>query len=168
MPGVLEGSVATLSTMSPQDAPTRESVVLDIESGIAQLFRSARHLIRRYSAEVHPELQPTGFSILRHIAQSGPSQASSIIAATGLDKSAVSRQLSALRSLGLLTTRPDPSDGRSSYLVTTPLAEERLSAVRRLVTRDYAVRFESWSPEELSTFAGLLERFNDYPQSGTP
>ncbi|RFA12544.1 hypothetical protein B7R22_15630 [Subtercola boreus] len=157
--------------MSPQDAPASrsdQSVVLDIESGIAQLFRSARHVIRRYSAEVHPELQPTGFSILRHIAQCGPSQASSIIAATGLDKSAVSRQLSALRSLGLLATRPDPTDGRSSYLVTTPLAEERLAAVRRLVTLDYAVRFETWSGDELATFARLLERFNEYPPNGAP
>ncbi|WP_158507098.1 MarR family winged helix-turn-helix transcriptional regulator [Subtercola sp. Z020] len=151
--------------MSPDDSPAaagppEQSVVLDIESGIAQLFRSARQAIRLYSAEVHPDLQPTGFSILRHIAQNGPSQASSIVAVTGLDKSAVSRQLSTLRMLGLVTTRPDPNDGRSSYLVMTPLAEERLAAVRAMVTRDYAERFETWSPAELATFASLLGRFN--------
>lgn len=151
--------------MPNDEAPTaaelpEQSVVIDIESGIAQLFRSARQAIRSYSAEVHPDLQPTGFSILRHIAQTGPSQASSIVAVTGLDKSAVSRQLSTLRMLGLVTTRPDPNDGRSSYLVITLLAEERLAAVRRLVERDYAERLETWTSAELATFASLLGRFN--------
>jgi DNA-binding MarR family transcriptional regulator len=137
-----------------------QELLLGIEAGIAQLFRSGRSALRDYANGFHPELQPTGFNILRMIFTCAPAQASTIIQQTGLDKSAVSRQIKVLRDLGLVDTQPDPRDGRSSFLVPTPLAEERMDVLRQRVKSDYRDRLGEWSVDELSTFSALLERFN--------
>jgi DNA-binding MarR family transcriptional regulator len=134
--------------------------MLGIEAGIAQLFSSGRSAVRDYAKGFHPELQPTGFNILRMIFACAPAQASTIIQQMGLDKSAVSRQIKVLRDLGLVDTRPDPHDGRSSYLVPTALAEERMEIVRQRVKSDYRDRLGEWSTDELATFSALLGRFN--------
>jgi DNA-binding MarR family transcriptional regulator len=146
----------------PVTEPTsaEQELLLGIESGIAQLFRSGRSALREYSNEFHPELQPTGFNILRMIFSCAPAQAGTIIQQTGLDKSAVSRQIKVLRDLGLVDTQPDPRDGRSSFLVPTSDAEERMEKLRRRVKSDYRDRLEGWSIEELNTFSALIERFN--------
>ncbi|CAN5308126.1 hypothetical protein BH09ACT6_BH09ACT6_22450 [soil metagenome] len=150
--------------MQAQDAREEvpeQTVLLDIESGIAELFRNARHVARDYAALAHPDLQPTGFHVLRLVAHLGPVQAGTLVLATGLDKSAVSRQLRTLRDLGFIETQPDPDDGRSSYVVITPLGERRIRAVQRQVRRDYEVRLADWTPAELASFARLLTRFNE-------
>lgn len=151
----------TSKTVLPAGVETEPTVLWEIEASIAQLFRSARKALREYSAELHQDLQPTGFSILRIIDQNGPIQAGAIAAISDLDKSAVSRQVKVLRDLGLVDTTPDPLDGRSSFLVISPYAVERMNYVRTLVQRDYRRRFESWTAPELRRFASDLDRFND-------
>jgi DNA-binding MarR family transcriptional regulator len=135
-------------------------VILEIERGISDLFGAARHVLRVYSAEFHPDLQPTGFSVLRIIFMNAPVQAGVVASLAGLDKSAVSRQIKFLRDLDLVDTQPDPRDGRSSFLVPSALGNERMDAVRRLVRREYEVRLAGWSEADLEAFSGLLDRFN--------
>jgi DNA-binding MarR family transcriptional regulator len=146
----------------PVTEPTiaEQELLLGIEAGIAQLFRSGRSALRDYANGFHPELQPTGFNILRMIFTCAPAQAGTIIQLTGLDKSAVSRQIRVLRDLGLVDTQPDPNDGRSSYLVPTPLAEERMEILRQRVKNDYRDRLGEWTTDELATFSAMLDRFN--------
>jgi DNA-binding MarR family transcriptional regulator len=146
----------------PVTEPTiaEQELLLGIEAGIAQLFRSGRSALRDYANGFHPELQPTGFNILRMISTCAPAQAGTIIQLTGLDKSAVSRQIRVLRDLGLVETQPDPNDGRSSYLVPTPLAEERMEILRQRVKNDYRDRLGEWTTDELATFSAMLDRFN--------
>jgi len=139
---------------------SEQELLLGIEAGIAQLFRSGKSALRDYSHGFHPELQPTGFNILRMIFTCAPAQASTIIQQTGLDKSAVSRQIKVLRDLGLVDTQPDPHDGRSSFLIPTPLAEERMEILRQRVKNDYRDRLEEWTSDDLATFSALLARFN--------
>jgi len=141
-------------TMSEQE------LMLGIEAGIVQLFRSGRSALRDYAKGFHPDLQPTGFNILRMIFTCAPAQASTIIQQMGLDKSAVSRQIKVLRDLGLVDTQPDPHDGRSSFLVPTPLAEERMEILRQRVKNDYRDRLGEWTSDDLATFSALLARFN--------
>jgi DNA-binding MarR family transcriptional regulator len=148
-----------LPVTEPTDA--EQELMLGIEAGISQLFRSGRSALRDYARGFHPELQPTGFNILRMIFTCAPAQASTIIQQTGLDKSAVSRQIKVLRDLGLVDTQPDPHDGRSSFLVPTPLAEERMDILRRQLKSDYRSRLGDWTADELATFSALLDRFNE-------
>jgi DNA-binding MarR family transcriptional regulator len=142
----------------PSDA--EQELMLGIEAGISQLFRSGRSALRDYARGFHPDLQPTGFTVLRMIFTCAPAQASTIIQQTGLDKSAVSRQIKVLRDLGLVDTQPDPHDGRSSFLVPTPLAEERMEVLRQQFKSDYRDRLADWTADDLATFSGLLDRFN--------
>ena len=153
-------SAGTLSSVTEATNAEQEDLLLGIEGGIAALFRSGKRALREYSKVVHPDLQPTGFNILRTIMQSAPAQAGTVIQLTGLDKSAVSRQIKVLRDIGLVDTQPDPRDGRSSFLVPTALAEERLAVVRQRVKADYRVRLEGWSAGDLERFVGLIDRFN--------
>ncbi|MDN4641507.1 MarR family transcriptional regulator [Agreia sp. PsM10] len=139
---------------------SEQELMLGIEAGIVQLFRSGRSALRDYAKGFHPDLQPTGFNILRMIFTCAPAQASTIIQQMGLDKSAVSRQIKVLRDLGLVDTQPDPHDGRSSFLVPTPLAEERMEILRQRVKNDYRDRLGEWTSDDLATFSALLARFN--------
>ncbi|KQP56034.1 MarR family winged helix-turn-helix transcriptional regulator [Agreia sp. Leaf283] len=139
---------------------SEQELMLGIEAGIVELFRSGRSALRDYAKGFHPDLQPTGFNILRMIFTCAPAQASTIIQQMGLDKSAVSRQIKVLRDLGLVDTQPDPRDGRSSFLVPTPLAEERMEILRQRVKNDYRDRLGEWTSDDLATFSALLARFN--------
>ncbi len=143
-----------------EQTSAEQELLLGIEAGISQLFRSGRSALRSYANAFYPELQPTGFTILRMIFTCSPAQAGTIIQQTGLDKSAVSRQITVLRDLGLVDTQPDPLDGRSSLLVPTALAEERMEIMRQRVKNDYRHRLGEWSADELATFSALLDRFN--------
>ncbi|WP_308259490.1 MarR family winged helix-turn-helix transcriptional regulator [Pseudonocardia sp. H11422] len=75
-----------------------------------------------------------------------------------LDKSTMSRQVSALLRLDLVARRPDPADGRAFLLELSPEGARRLAEVtdaRRQAWRD---RLTHWSTAEIAGLADGLAR----------
>lgn len=150
----------------PTDAGAREAHVLQIEQGITQLYRMTKAAVKSLSERFDPDLQPAGFGILRYIMTAEPIRGGDIAIALGMDKSAVSRQLTALRELGLLETQPDPEDGRASLLVSTDKAKAALTRFQRSFRDDNLRILDSWPNDDVETFARLLGEFNGAASNG--
>jgi DNA-binding MarR family transcriptional regulator len=139
---------------------TRYARLLEVEHEVAVLHQSTRARLKLLVERFDPELQPAGFGVLRYVIANEPIRAGGIAAALGIDKSAVSRQLTILRDAGLIDTRPDPEDGRATLLVGTPAAREALDAFRSEVRSGYERVLAEWDSEEVAQFARLLRKFN--------
>jgi len=146
--------------VTADDATTDRDQVGRIADEIGHLFSQTRSMSVRAANEIDPSLQVAGFWVIRWLGRLGPATAGAIAAGTSMDKSAVSRQLRALRELGLIESEPHPEDGRSARLRVSDLGRTRLDAVGVITRAEFRSRFADWSDDDLSTFEHLLARLN--------
>jgi len=156
-------TAATLEAVTSDDRaePSRAAASLSIEGEMARLVRSVRASLHESALRFSPDVQPSGYTVLRSVVTSHPATPAAIIVATGMDKSAVSRQLRILKDLGFVTNVPDPDDRRASLYAPTPLALERMDRVRLEVQADYTGLLDGWPIDDVDQFARLLGEFND-------
>ncbi|MEU3852891.1 MarR family winged helix-turn-helix transcriptional regulator [Streptomyces sp. NPDC029554] len=115
---------------------------------------------RAAAGRMHPELSLVSYTLLGHLEESGGCRATDLAAHYALDKSTVSRQVSALERAGLVARRSDPHDHRVQLLEPTRAGRRVLARVtesRRAVFRE---RLAHWPEEDLSRFADYLVRYN--------
>ena len=142
---------------------TREQVAdLDVNYQLVRFVRRTRAYTNEHLAEIHPELDYNTFVILLavHDASDGV-RASDLVGDLFVHKSTISRAVSTLERLGLLTRVTHPDDGRAQLLTVPKGARERVEAFR---TQSYAWLGDlvaDWAPEELDNFARQLTRLND-------
>lgn len=156
--GLLDGQPAADDGQDPDDAIERSVHAVEIE--LAALFASVRDLRRRAAASIHPTLQPAGYGLLRLLVNHGPMRASVIAEMLGVDRSAVSRLLQSLESLGLTERHPDHEDGRAHLVGLTALGDQRMRALRSDHQGILRQSLRDWQPEDIDHFAGLLGQFN--------
>ncbi|TFB77359.1 MarR family transcriptional regulator [Cryobacterium glaciale] len=132
-----------------------------VEAQMAMLAANIRASTRSTAAVIDPTLEPFGLALLRVLARRGETHAGVVADVLAVDRSMISRQTKLLCTLGLVTTRVDPLDGRARVLALTALAEEKLAEVRRNHTALVHRRLSRWTPAELDQFAMLLERLNE-------
>jgi DNA-binding MarR family transcriptional regulator len=148
-------------------APTLEGVtdrqrsLARVEDDMVRIMRTVRATVVRNASAFSPEVQPSGYSIMTYIAQHHPTPPSAIVGHTGMDKSAVSRQLRILKDLGFVTCSPDPSDKRADLYAPTPQALDRLERLRADARAAYAEIFDEWTDDDLERFAELLTSFTE-------
>lgn len=138
----------------------REENAHAVEREISALYQQAKVRIREAAARYHADLQPLGYGVLRHVIDHQPVRAADIASVLGIDKSAVSRQVSMLRELELLETADDPDDGRAVLLVATDSAVATREQLRTESTSGYGRIFADWSSDDIGHLARLLHRFN--------
>lgn len=146
---------------SQNSAAARDAFSLEIEQGVSTLYQSSKARVRLLVERLNPELQTAGYLVLRHVMVHEPIRAGDIAHNMAMDKSAVSRQLTALREMGLVDTAPDPEDGRASLVVSTTSAKEKLAAFRLELKEDYRRVLGDWDAADIENFARLLARFNE-------
>ncbi|MFE7077535.1 MarR family transcriptional regulator [Streptomyces sp. NPDC057620] len=115
---------------------------------------------RASAGRLHPELSLVSYTLLGHLEERGGCRATDLAAHYALDKSTVSRQVSALEGAGLIERRSDPQDQRVQVLHLTAAGKEILAQVtasRRVAFRE---RLAGWPEEDLRRFAGYLQRYN--------
>ncbi|WP_405999687.1 MarR family winged helix-turn-helix transcriptional regulator [Streptomyces sp. NBC_00829] len=135
--------------------PRDESVDI-IERELTAFARRARAA----AARLHPELPLVSYTLLAHIHDQRGCRATDLAAHYMLDKSTVSRQVSALEKLGLVERRPDPDDQRVQVLHPTATGSELLSSTHASRRAAYQKRLADWSAEDLGRFASYLLRYN--------
>ncbi|MFE9452740.1 MarR family winged helix-turn-helix transcriptional regulator [Streptomyces sp. NPDC006739] len=118
---------------------------------------------RAAAGRMHPELSLVSYTLLGHLEESGGCRATDLAAHYALDKSTVSRQVTALERAGLVERRPDPEDHRVQVLCPTEAGEEILAQVTRNRRAAFRERLADWPEEDLIRFAGYLERYNAGP-----
>ena len=131
-----------------------------VEREIGLLLRRSRAISARLSRELHPDLDGAAYGLLALLQDAGPLRASDLVARLGLDKSTVSRQVSTLVALGLVTREADPADGRAQVLSTSPEGAARLSRIRDARRARWEADLADWPAEDVDTLGELLARLN--------
>jgi DNA-binding MarR family transcriptional regulator len=138
----------------------RDAALRSIEREVGVLLRRVRRVIGVRARAVHPDLQPASYLLLAHLEERGPSRSSTVVDELGIDKGAVSRQITHLVELGLLERTPDPHDGRAVLLSLSDDAAARLARVRAERSERFERRLSGFTTTELSALADQLARYN--------
>lgn len=146
--------------MALRDDVERDAAVRGLEHEIGRLLRRIRRGLADRAAQVDPELNATAYPLLVTLAEQGPSRAADLADTFALDKGAVSRLVHQMLELGLIERAPDPQDGRASILSVTPLAEQRLDAIRDQRHEAVGMRLADWEAASITELATGLARFN--------
>lgn len=136
------------------------------ETAVETIQREMTIFARRARASagrMHPELSLVSYTLLGHLEESGGCRATDLAAHHALDKSTVSRQVTALERAGLIERRTDPEDHRVQVLDLTEAGREILAQVTRSRRAAFRERLAAWPEEDLVRFARYLERYNAGP-----
>lgn len=144
----------------PDTGPTREETMRALEHEIGVIARRIRRNTDERARMIHPDLAAAAYSLLAAVAEEGPVRASTLADAFSLDKGAVSRYLTQLEELGLLSRTPDPADGRASLLELTDDGRQRLQDMLNRRRAQFGDRLATWSDEDLARLADNLGRYN--------
>ncbi|WSW28936.1 MarR family winged helix-turn-helix transcriptional regulator [Streptomyces sp. NBC_01003] len=134
----------------------RETAVETIQREMTSFARRARAMAGR----MHPELSLVSYTLLSHLDEQGGCRATDLATHYALDKSTVSRQVSALERAGLVMRRVDPDDHRVQVLHPTEAGADILAQVTVSRRQAFQERVGDWPEEDLVRFADYLLRYN--------
>ncbi|MFH9348943.1 MULTISPECIES: MarR family winged helix-turn-helix transcriptional regulator [Kitasatospora] len=137
--------------------PGRQSSIDTIQRELTAFARRARHK----ASQLHPDLSLVTYSILDLITERGGCRAADVAAHFMLDKSTVSRQVTALERLGLLRREADPDDQRGQILRATEAGLTLLRDANEQRRLAFTTRFTDWSDEDVARFAAYLARYGE-------
>jgi DNA-binding MarR family transcriptional regulator len=115
---------------------------------------------RRLRQESGTGLSPTLTAALATVGRHGPLTPSELAARERVQRPTVTRILSTLDRLGLVTRAADPADRRSSLITVTPAGRELLAAARSRKDAFLSERLDALGAEDRATLeraAALLE-----------
>jgi len=141
-------------------APDAHESFVRLEREIGLLLRRARAISTRLAAELHPDLDGAAYGLLALLQDAGPLRASDLVSRLGLDKSTVSRQISALVELGLVDRAADPMDGRAQVLTPSVEGASRLEHIRTVRRARWEADLSDWPADDVARLADLLARLN--------
>ncbi|WSW96919.1 MarR family winged helix-turn-helix transcriptional regulator [Streptomyces sp. NBC_00989] len=118
---------------------------------------------RASAGRLHPELSLVSYTLLSHLEERDGCRATDLAAHYALDKSTVSRQVAALERADLIERRLDPEDHRVQVLHLTAAGRRILAQVTENRQAAFRERLAGWPEEDLTRFAGYLERYNAWP-----
>jgi DNA-binding MarR family transcriptional regulator len=137
-----------------------------VEQELAVLLRRAHASSGDLSRDVHPDLQATAYALLARLHDLGGARAADLSDYFGIDKGALSRQLSLLEELRLIARETDAADRRSHRLTLTVGGRRRLTRARRARRRLIRDELAGWPTGDVDAFGDLLARFNSSAQDG--
>ncbi|MBS1691517.1 MAG: MarR family transcriptional regulator [Actinobacteria bacterium] len=125
------------------------------------LLRSTRqHLYRRVTHGI-TGVDVTTYPVLSGVDRLGPTTATRLALAIGLDRSATTRYASKLEEAGLIERRADPGDGRATQLTLTAAGIAAVARMRAELGVAVGEILSGWDEAEASAFADALRRFTD-------
>ncbi|MGC9500135.1 MarR family winged helix-turn-helix transcriptional regulator [Streptomyces sp. WG7] len=143
------------TTVTPGDRPADAAVEV-IQREMTAFARRARASAGR----MHPELSLVSYTLLGHLEERDGCRATDLAAHYALDKSTVSRQVSALERADLVERRVAPDDHRVQVLHLTEAGRRILAQVTESRRTAFRERLADWPEDDLLRFAAYLERYN--------
>ncbi len=147
------------TTVTPGGRPAE--AVETIQREMTAFARRARASAGR----MHPELSLVSYTLLGHLEERDGCRATDLAAHYALDKSTVSRQVSALERAELVERRVDPDDHRVQVLHLTEAGRHILAQVTESRRTAFRERLAGWPEEDLVRFAAYLERYNAWQEA---
>ncbi|MCF4136674.1 MarR family winged helix-turn-helix transcriptional regulator [Streptomyces sp. Tue 6430] len=142
---------------------------MDAHEAVETIQREMTVFARRARASagrLHPELSLVSYTLLGHLEDSGGRRATDLAAHYALDKSTVSRQVSALERAGLIERLRDPADHRVHVLHLTDAGRAILAQVTESRRAAFRERLAGWPQDDLERFAEYLVRYNAWGRPG--
>lgn len=139
------------------------------ERSVETIHRELTAFARRARASagrMHPELSLVSYTLLGHLEDSGGCRATDLAAHYALDKSTVSRQVTALERAGLIERRLAAEDHRVQELRLTEAGTRILAQVTERRREAFRDRLADWPGEDLARFADYLARYNTPSAAG--
>jgi len=96
------------------------------------------------------------------LAEAGPLTIRELAALQRSDHSLLSRALPQMRSKGFVTMERDASDGRQTVVHLAPAGRAAYERAAPIMARRRRALRDVFSPEEVETFVGLLDRFETF------
>ncbi|WP_146244183.1 MarR family winged helix-turn-helix transcriptional regulator [Curtobacterium sp. MCBD17_032] len=146
-----EAAAAAAADPTTTDA---DDAFIRIERQFMAIFALSRQGMREQAAQMN--LQPAGYRVLVELVVVGSSGAGDLADALGVDKAALSRQLSHLESSGLITRERHVDDRRAVVIRATPTATDRIQSIRDSARSAFRERLGSWPHHDLEELARLL------------
>ncbi|KUN09205.1 hypothetical protein AQI95_04985 [Streptomyces yokosukanensis] len=135
----------------------------DDDRQLPGLVRELVTLSRRFRSNadrLHPDLSFVDYSLLTEMAERNGARAGDLVGLYNLNKSTISRQVTALRQAGLVVREPDPGNPRAQLLHPSDRGRELLALADARMRREVDMRTEGWSPDEVRALRTLLARYN--------
>jgi DNA-binding MarR family transcriptional regulator len=135
----------------------RDTPAQEVLEGVSSLIRAVRCIEHRHG---WPDggLRRADASVLKVLAKDGEQRSGEIAAKLGVDASVVSRQLTVLEGVGLVSRRPDPADARVSLVALSALGERRLQALYTSYIQHLRAALADWDDEQMAAAAEALRR----------
>lgn len=131
-----------------------------VETELTQLVRTVRSFSTVLAEQVHPDLNAGEYLVLAAVADLERVRSTDLVPRLGLDKSTLSRQLAALRDLGLVETAVDETDARARLVSLTGEGRRRFERVRTARRERFRAYLRTWEQDDLDRLAALLHRLN--------
>ncbi|QHC57953.1 MarR family transcriptional regulator [Rathayibacter sp. VKM Ac-2760] len=157
---------AAVPASSDDAGPRSDAAIAAVEGELSTLFNRVRDAMRSSAERLHPELSTAGYRTLATLERRGPMHSGALADLLETDKSAISRQITALDRLGLLQRSPDPGDGRATILSVTPETAERMRAIRSSRQAVMHEELRQWDAADVELFAVLLRRITALDMRG--
>lgn len=142
--------------MEPDRAQAEEQLAAEVGT----LLRLVHPLKAAAAAREPPGGHDRSAMLLLFPLMTGPMRAGALAERSYADPSTISRQVAELVRRGLVERQSDPSDGRAALLAITDAGRDVCERVRTVRRELLAAAVTGWDDTELTTFAGLLGRFN--------
>ncbi len=128
----------------------------DAEAEAARLSMALGRVSRWIRRQHSLPLGHGGISALSTISREGPIRAGDVASREGLSAASMSRILAVLVVEGYVDRQPDPEDGRSILLTTTPVGEDLLAGVRAATATVLLDRLALLDPSERAAIIAAL------------
>lgn len=138
------------------EADRRRAAIGDLEGAFSSLIADFRAMYAQMASTVSPGMLPGTYKVLSTIDRRGPVSASWLAEHLALDKGQMSRHISELEDLGLVSRSVDPSDGRIRVISVTEEGATRLAAARAPYESRLSDRLATWPVESIEQLVELL------------
>lgn len=142
---------------TPRNAPLDRDAAIDV---IQRELTAFARRARAQAGRLHPQLSLVTYAILDHLRETGGCRGTDLATHFMLDKSTVSRQITALERLGLIERSADPDDQRGQIIRASEAGHQLLESVAAARRTAFRQRLDGWDTADLDRFAAYLARYN--------
>lgn len=147
------------NTSASDDAIVQIQGYLQIMSQSLNQVRAHEHLLKAAGVRI----DKAGIALMFKLQRHGDSalRVTDLADLLGVDTPTVTRKVQQLEKLDFVVREADAEDGRATRIQLTQAGRDALERVL-VAHREFLARvFSTWNNEDLTTFAGLLERFSE-------
>lgn len=136
--------------------------IAELEVELMDMWRRGSVSSRARAHEIDPKLDPACYPLLMLLTrQDDAVPMATLIAALGVEKSTLSRQVDALTRLALVRRIPDPCDARAKLVALTEDGRARLVTQRDERVASWRHKLSQWAPADVRALSTLLRRLGD-------